>query len=104
MGRRAILFIIFLLLVMPLAYADVPRLISVQGRLTDNVGTLITAPTQSGQTLTLMVKTRRFMRGHLLMPVACDRRLTGFVFSHMDGTRLYLFLSIRFAKIARDSS
>ncbi len=45
MGRTIIFFVISLLLAIPFAYADVPRLISVQGRLTDNFNTLITAPT-----------------------------------------------------------
>ncbi len=46
MVRTAVLcFIAFLFMAAPFAYADVPRLISVQGRLTDNFNTLITAPT-----------------------------------------------------------
>ncbi len=44
-------FIAFLIMVAPLAYADVPRLISIQGRLTDSFGTLITSPTQFNFTI-----------------------------------------------------
>ena len=49
------------------------------------VAVAIMAPMRPGQTLPLMVKMRRFVCGHLIMPVACEPRLPGFGFFRMAG-------------------